>query len=102
MKSHNVMPHKGSNHPKEPQSYTGAIFHGKKIQHENSLPRKPLQTLSRPAKTEEKEESMIESLPLEKPDLVNHVRFATAEKVKGKKERVPSQSTSSLQNRKQK
>ena len=58
------MPHKGQNHPKEPQSYTGAIFHGKKIQHENSLPRKPLQSLSRPAKTEGREEKMVESLPL--------------------------------------
>ena len=64
MKTHNVMPHKGSNHPKEAQSYKGAIFHGKKIHHENTLPRKPLSSISRATKTEEKEEKGVESLPL--------------------------------------
>lgn len=59
MRSHNVMPHKGENNPKQQESYFGALYHGKKVNHTNHIPRKPLVLSSKPVKTEDDQEEKI-------------------------------------------
>lgn len=43
LKTHNVMPHKGENHPKVKQTYEGALLKGQHIKASDHLPRKPIQ-----------------------------------------------------------
>ena len=85
------MPHRGENHPKEDQTYTGALINAKKIKNESYLPRKPITSLLIKEKTQTEASEPI-NLPLEKPDLINHVRFSDPESQNDKKSTVPSRS----------
>jgi hypothetical protein len=42
LKTHNVMPHRGGNHPETRQTYDGALANGLKNKVEDHLPRRPL------------------------------------------------------------
>ena len=44
--THNVMPHRGENHPKNPQSYYSALIKGKKQSLSTYIPRKPIEEIA--------------------------------------------------------
>jgi hypothetical protein len=70
------MPHRGENHPQTIQTDEGALTNGKKIKIVDHLPRKPIENYPmNPNKTIEKNAEKA-SLPLRKPDLLNHIRFS--------------------------
>lgn len=69
------MPHKGENHPKTQQTYSSALINANKIKNEDHLPRKPLEEHKYLPKKKDLADR-IDKIPLEKPDLVNHIRFS--------------------------
>jgi hypothetical protein len=42
LKSHNVMPHKGENNPKDVQTYYTALLKGRQIKAVSHIPRNPI------------------------------------------------------------
>jgi hypothetical protein len=68
------MPHRGANNPKQVQSYYTALLKGKKQSTSTHVPRKPIE--EKVANIPEKKQEIIQ-LPLEKPDLINNVRFTS-------------------------
>lgn len=89
MKTHNVMPHRGENHPKTQESYTSALIHGRKIKHEDHVPRKPLENGPAQHKSHTEQAELL-YLPMEKPDLINHVRFSDPSNKNSSKSPVPT------------
>ena len=83
------MPQKGQNNPKTQECYISALMHGKKIQNQIHIPRKPIESFAN-EKRNLTEESEYYHLPMERPDLINHIRFSDPDKSLKKKASVPS------------
>lgn len=84
------MPHKGDNHPKSVQSYYSALIKGKKISstaNASHVPRKPIEEIKEVIPKNKEE---IICIPLEKPDLINNVRFTASNSRSKKDVNIPS------------
>lgn len=64
-------------------------MHGKKINNQIHIPRKPIECFL-PQKKNLTEESEYYHLPMERPDLINHIRFSDPDNTLKKKVSVPS------------
>lgn len=87
------MPHKGDNHPKSVQSYYSALIKGKKTVSVSHIPRKPIAQLH--TETQEVKQEAI-NIPLEKPDLINNVRFTDQNPQEKVDKRIPSNKVTAI------